>query len=263
LRLYNPGAGRVTGNVICRSFWQGKFSANGRDWQVGRIDTESRSFGLANKGYLLLRPWEERNRPIEFQNGMLDAFEFAPNLFFGGEAYKLDCTWIDQQGEPKYQLSFQPTNCALGELKLTGKFIHRLVLTASRGGRPLDRLNAVLDNPQESVRIPAGDYEYLHVQLRSGSTQAYRERYVNFAKRQRLTVGATTGDSAATLAAGGPLTNSVSVTRQGRSLSLRYQLLGADGVPYVIAGVVNRSNPPRFVVSKDGKQIHSGRFEFG
>jgi hypothetical protein len=65
----------------------------------------------------------------------------------------------------------------------------------------------------------------------------------------------------AVLTAGGPLTNSVSINRQGRKLSLNYQLVGAGGA-YQMVGQ-DRSHPPEFAVYQGDKKVSSGKFEFG
>jgi hypothetical protein len=62
------------------------------------------------------------------------------------------------------------------------------------------------------------------------------------------------------LAAGGPLTNSVALSRQGASLSLSYQLLGADGGRYRLLGP---RKEPEFAIYRADKKVASGKFEFG
>ena len=65
-----------------------------------------------------------------------------------------------------------------------------------------------------------------------------------------------------TLAAGGPLNNTVTANRQGRDLRLDYKLLGAGGQAYSLV----RHGPavqPEFAVYKGDKKIASGKFEFG
>jgi hypothetical protein len=64
------------------------------------------------------------------------------------------------------------------------------------------------------------------------------------------------------LTVGGPLTNSVIATPQGRDLRLDYRLLGADGESYQ-RNVQDRSHPPTFAVYEGAKKIASGTFEFG
>ena len=74
----------------------------------------------------------------------------------------------------------------------------------------------------------------------------------------RITVNDT---KPAVLTAGGPLTNSVSVIRQGRKLSLNYQLVGAGGAYQLVNQ--DRSHPPEFTVYQGDQKVASGKFEFG
>jgi hypothetical protein len=66
----------------------------------------------------------------------------------------------------------------------------------------------------------------------------------------------------AVLQTGGPLTNSVTASRQGQDLRLDYCLVGAGGETYQLAKQ-DRSKPPEFAVYKGGKKIAYGTFEFG
>ena len=105
-----------------------------------------------------------------------------------------------------------------------------------------------------------GTYDQCRVQLKAGQSEAYRDvnRYGAPASGAVVVQSAKT----AVLLAGGPLTNSVSPSRNGRNLSLSYQLLGVDGSSYTL-GAQDRSSPPLFTVYKGAKAIHSGKFEFG
>ena len=70
------------------------------------------------------------------------------------------------------------------------------------------------------------------------------------------------GTTPTVLNAGGPLTNTVAVGRHGRELRLDYRLVGAGGEIYRLANQ-NPTGPPGFVISKEGKKLASGAFEFG
>ena len=50
--------------LAIRSFWQGKVTLQGRDWQVGIIQNNLDQSGSFENGRLLLRPWEKRNQPF-------------------------------------------------------------------------------------------------------------------------------------------------------------------------------------------------------
>jgi len=68
------------------------------------------------------------------------------------------------------------------------------------------------------------------------------------------------GTNPAVLAAGGPLTNTVSVSRNGKNLALNYKLVGADGQAYELQG---QRKEPQWAVQRAGRQLDSGSFQFG
>jgi hypothetical protein len=66
----------------------------------------------------------------------------------------------------------------------------------------------------------------------------------------------------ATLRAGGPLANGVSLNRHGKRLSLNYRLVGVGGETYRLLQQ-DPARPPEFVIYRGDKKIASGKFEFG
>lgn len=64
----------------------------------------------------------------------------------------------------------------------------------------------------------------------------------------------------AVLRAGAPLSHRVQAQRRGRYVILGYTLRGQGGEEYIGP---RRTHPPRFIVRKDGKEIATGRFEYG
>ncbi len=272
LNLYAPESNRLSGNAGIRSFWEGKISLHDHEYQVGRIDRDPGQVGRDNEGALLLRPWEQRQQPWDLMNGNLDAFDYTQNLFFGGQAYRVDCLLVEQDQQAKFKISFREKETELGELKLTGQFIDRMVLAATRqrqGSLPSTRkpsettstFTVVLDRPVGTVKVPVGEYGQYRVFLRSGGVSAYNEtgNYNNYQAAVRILADPA---KAAVLAAGGPLTNSVTAAARGKDLSLNYRLLGGGGETYQLA-TLDRRRPPRFVIYKNDKRIHSGQFEFG
>ena len=77
----------ATGMLNCtaamRSFWQGKVTLQGEEWQVGLLGTPSIGRASSESGNLLLRPWSERNKPFSLYSGSLEAFPFSRKLFVG------------------------------------------------------------------------------------------------------------------------------------------------------------------------------------
>jgi hypothetical protein len=254
LDFYDYGA-RLNCYLSVRCFWQGRVTLHGQDWQVGTIPSEwvekngGRNLSFQNR--LLLRPWESRNQPFNNGNGSLETFPFSQKLFFDGQAYQLAWLAGATNGEVKPALQFTEQSAALGDLKITGQNIQRLILL---GGT----YQVVLDHPGATVKIPVGSYDQPEVLLKQGNVEAY----LNFNQRpagQRVSVD---GKTSAVLNVGGPLTNSVLASRHGQDLSMNYRLVGAGGGTYQLLNQ-DRTRPPTFAVFKGDRKIAAGKFEFG
>ncbi len=248
INLYDYGT--VNGSAPLRSFWQGKVTLQGQEWQVGLIENPFAQPPSLESGNLLLRPWTDRNRLFSVYSGSLEAVPFSPNLFLGNRAYRLQCTNVVQDGSAKVRVQFTEQQPKLGELKITGDFVRRLTL---EGGPYL----VVLDSPGKTAKVPAGQYRSARVCLQKGDAQASLDQ-----RTQAAEGGIMIAESApAVLAIGGPLTNSVSITRRGQNLALKYELVGAGGA-YQMA-IQDRSHPPELTVYQGDKKIASGRFQYG
>lgn len=138
----------------------------------------------------------------------------------------------------------QEQDSAVGELKLEGQGIEKLVLWSGGGSRK------EFNRPGESLTLPVGTYTLREVRLEGG--------YVSDV-RQPFTVTVTT-DKPAVLTVGAPLSQTVRVDRRGSILVFNYELVGAGGEKYRGG---NRGEPPRFAVYKGDEEIASGRFEYG
>jgi len=142
------------------------------------------------------------------------------------------------------ETSKQPAE--MGELKLEGKYIERLIL------RCRDGQTERFDQPAEIIKLPAGEYQLMESRLKGGYTC-----YASGSNKDWIKIAA---DKQAELKVGAPLTKTLDVKRQGRVLQLDYKLLGMGGESYTNA---DRSKPPTFTVYKADKEIASGKFEFG
>lgn len=247
----NDYGSRINCTAAVRSFWQGKVTLQGADWQVGIVENSFDKFDSPAGGHLLLRPWAERNKSFNTYPGSLDAFPFSRKLFVQNQAWQLDCTNEPQGDGSKLRLQFTGQQPVLGELKITGDFVRRVILQ----GEPY---LVIVDQPEPVVKIPVGRYHQRGVWLKIGDAEAYRDSG-SLRPDKWITVD---GKKPAVLAAGGPLTNSVSLSRHGKSLRFNYQLLGAGGEAYQLARM-DRSQPPEFAVYKSDKKIASGKFAYG
>ena len=247
LNLNNYGS-RPGCTVAVHSFWQGKVMLQSVECQMGVVEQSFSHSGLVPDGYLLLRRWAARNEPFSTDSGSFVAFPFPRKLFYQNQACRLDCTNEPPGNQARLKLQFTGEQPALGELKINGHFIQRAIL---QGGPYV----VVLDQPETVVKVPVGKYNRPEVWLKQGDTVAYRPVQPD----QRITVD---GNKPGLLTAGGPLTNSVSISRHGKSLRFNYQLLGAGGEVYQLARV-DRSKPPEFAVYKGDRKIASGKFAYG
>jgi hypothetical protein len=232
--------------VGLRSLWLGKVTLNQQEWQVGIIDP------LLERGggrHLLLRPWEQRNKAFQMNDGGATVLSFTTNLFLNGRSYGLGTAETGAGDRAGVALTFTEQSPALGELRLTGQFIDRLGLESESG-------LVLLDRPDPQIKVPVGRYTAAQVVLRAGDVGAVRSsRYGN--------TGVTVSEAGtATLAVGGPLTNSVAVNRRGRMLVFSYQLVGAGNEVYNLTRTGPRQ-PPEFAVFEADRKIASGKFEFG
>jgi len=233
-------------SVAMKWFWQGKVTLQGAEWQIGLQSSLLGPNATLESGSLLLRPWAERNKPFRFYGGSLETFPFSRKLFVANHAYQVQCT--AEATKVRVQLTEQqPT---LGELKITGDSVHRVTL---EGGPYV----VVVDKPEAVVKIPVGSYGAYKVCLMKGDVEAILAGPEQTADR-RITIS---DKKPAVLTAGGPLTNSVAVSRQGRKLALSYKLLGAGGA-YEVADR-DRLHPPEFMVYQGDRKIGSGEFQYG
>lgn len=249
LNLYSYGShDYCVGGV--RSMWAAKVTLGGEDWQVGVIPGAFGQ-GASEKDRLLLRPWTEREQSFSLTSLVPETFDFPDKLFLNGKAYEVDRAGVRENGRAGVDVRFRDQSPTLGDLQIKGRFIDRLALFG-------DEYLVLLDHPGNEVEVPVGHYTASRVRVLAGDTKA---------SRTRTSLGVMKGfsvvtDGAAVLATGGPLTNSVSVNRRGRSLSLSYRLIGVDGETYQLEPQ-DRSHPPEFAVYRGDKQIASGKFEFG
>ena len=241
------------GNLTWYSFWQGKAVLQGRECQVGLIEHPNH-LGSTAEASLLFRAWSERGKDFSLEDGLLIGFDYCTNLFAYGQPYRLGCAYLPGDAG-KYKLELTEAQAELGEVVLTGKSIQRVVLWEHQAKAPY---TVVLDRPQPKVRVPVGTYNRYWVALRERATEAFSD-YRDWFRPKPVTI---TAAGALTLPMGGPLTNWVSVAAQGRTLTFEYQLQGAGG-RYRLVGPVDRSKPPEMAIYQNGKEVGSGKFEFG
>ncbi len=261
LMFYNSSS-RPQITATCRSYWGGKVSLQGRDWQVGIMDGFKGKEPSPEGGQLLLRPWEEQARPVQATADSLEVIPYYQNLFLGSTAYRLETVFENQDGTPKYKVVFKERQVELGELAFTGKYVRRLLLTANEARQTQPRYTVLLDTPGPTNKVPVGTYTQCRVQLQtSRGVQVSTDSSMGIAPLVNSPV-VVSSTKPGVLKAGGPLTNVVKATSQGRILKLDYQLVSADGRSCRLSPE-DRSKPPEWVISQNGKTIASGKFQYG
>lgn len=249
LRAFNT----LYASASLRSFFGGKVTLQDRDWQIGIVDKAHGRPGSLRSTSLLFRPWEARNKPFNVESGLLDTFAFPTLLFFHDRAYQVEGLCLHEGKEVRYRVQLTERPVPLGDLKFTGQFIRRAILKDGPW-------TVVLDEPAGTVQVPVGTYGAYQVQVQKGDAGACLDvwpRDRGIARKITVVEG-----KVATLAAGGPLTNTVVVSRRGNTLGFSYRVVDADGESYRLLEQ-DRSEPPRFAVYKGDRQLASGKFEFG
>jgi hypothetical protein len=245
LRAEEP---RVYARLSAHSLWQTKLDWQGTEWEVAVAETVLDGTGPAAQ-FLLLRPWATRTNGTFVNSVGSGFFTFPAKLFWQGGAFRLGCRFETRAGAPVCKLDFTPLQPPLVDLNVSGEFLGQVVLRAGDS----NGYTVVLDQPHGTVKVPQDNYTVAKVGLTRGSKAAYR------LPNQPLAVNAS---AAASLALGGPLTNSVTMSRQGRELLLLYRLVGADGGAYGLASP-DREHPPEFAIHRGAARLAADKFRYG
>lgn len=235
--------------VTVRSGWEGDIELGGRRYHLSIADNMDGAFG--RKDVFILRG----NHGYTLPDGPgADTLNTVPgSLFINGCHY--DLTFAFEAGKSGTEVTVTSTESqpVMGELKIDGKQIQRLILQQTRpGGGPGV---AILDVPGSTVMVPAGQYDRPVVFLDAGSSCGTLRAWGS--KRVSIKPNAT-----ATLKIGAPLSSTVRIKREAGSLRLGYELLGVGGEQYTVPSRANR-NAPTFAIYKGLKRIASGSFEYG
>ena len=134
-----------------------------------------------------------------------------------------------------------------GIINIQGKHIQRLVLTQQFAKHKVLKFN----EPNESIKVAPGKYRISELELQGGY------QIGGGGPDRQITVEE---GKPATLKVGGPLSQSVKVSRQGSWLKLDYKLEGIGGEQYSDS---QREKAPTFAVYQGDVQIGNGTFAYG
>ncbi len=247
LRLYDYGGTQIGGSAVLRSFFRGRLELQGSSWEVGVLKNPFEPLDSSPGTQLLLRPWDPTTATLHTNSEIYEAASYRSNLFLQGEAFRAATAFATVGGKPGVGLQLERLDLPLGEVRITGQFVRRLLLYGEG-----DWL-VILDQLDATVRVPAVRYPHQQVWLRKDGAEA--QAYLN----DTLNVAP---DGSAVLPAGGPLTNVVRLSRRGRALRLDYELQGNGGHRYKLAGPRSEA-APEFVIFQGDRRLASGKFEFG
>jgi len=155
----------------------------------------------------------------------------------------------DQRAAGAQDVAGQAGQAAKGQLRVLGEHIETIILVDG-DGQELRFSGADLAKPLE---LAPGTYRPQEIQLKGG----YGCNISSEAEFEPVKVEA---GQTAELKAGGPLTQGLTVERQGKMFRLGYELKGVGGEAYTMAG---RMRPPEFAVFKGDRKVGGGQFEFG
>jgi len=246
---------QVSVGAYLRSYYAGKRELGGQPWQVGVV------LGQAGGPDIYLRPWEQGQTPAPSIGFWMDRFPLAEALFLQDTLFQLALAPAHGQANDRLRLILTPCPVELGELRLTGQHLERLVLRGTNNVLPLRKNNVLLFRPEATVKVPTGTYRYedCRVWLRKGRTYGLGVRY----SRDPLRV---TCQEAAAVDTGGPLTNWAFAIRHGGCLVFEHAIFGGGGWDYQVlherAGIPELA-PASFTVYRGSKTIKQGAFGRG
>ena len=248
LTFYTYGQGVVSYVTAGpRSYWQGRSSWQGRDWEVALFEDLQEGLGRNQGPFLWLRPWNERARPVNLLQGSADVIHLPKKLFWQDQAWAVSRQFEKDGETERCRLELKPEQPALGELKVEGSLLNRVILEDNRGW------TVFLDSFDRPLKVPAGQFKVSEIWVKKDGAEALQDT------APPLSISA---NSPAVLRAGGPLTNSVTVDRRGKYLTLGYKLVGAHGGTYRLINEGQRT-APEFAIYRGDKKVASGQFQFG
>ncbi len=218
-----------------RSGWKGDIELQGRTWSIGVADNLDGV--IDGKDVLGILPVDH----VVSEETTLP-FPADGRVFFGNTLYKLTGTFR----EGGLDLTFAEEPAELAAVDVQGQHIAYLVMN----GPPQVRLF----NPSGLVNVPTGRYELAEVYVAEGAKKL-------ISTAPNLSVNAT-GEAPTQLKVGTPLSNTLTIARTGRVVSLGFETRGAGGEIYDEL-LTDYANPPGFVAYQNGQEIASGSFDYG
>lgn len=235
--------------VFVRSGWEGEIELNGKRWAAAVADNMDGNIDSSDRLILNIHKDEAGVSEAMLNTGDLSV---PQRLSIDGHSY--EPAFAFEPGETRTELvaTFTESAVPMGELKIAGQSIKWLLLEQDGSdGSPL----VVLDEPNDSVAVPVGEYYRQRIYLDSrgprGLFRAYRYDTVHVAANRPVQLNV-----------GGPVKHELTVRRWGNTLHLNYLLAGLGGENYTVRWL-NPQEQVQFAVYKADTKIASGAFEYG
>ena len=227
-------------SLVKDQVWEGKMTLNGKVYLIVALEYQrSQQRNISERIFQFVLQSEAQTSDR--------SWTFSPNsqVFFDNHSYRMQSTFDTSGTETVLALTFQEEPVSLADLKIQGNNIIQIQLSGN--------CSAGVNHPGPLIQVPEGDYHWIMLTLGTSNNPA--QFRANLAKRIKVT-----STNTPVLVVGSPLTNRLTCEFQGRSVQMNYQLVDAQGNPYL---PVDRSLQPKFVVTVGGKPWHTGSFEFG
>ncbi len=236
------------------SGWQGTVELDGKTWKLSIVDNLN---GLLDQNdRLVIAPAEtDKKGKGSYSLDFVD-MAFPERLFFQGTNYELSAEFVAGEDDAELLLKLREVDSPTAVIDVEGENIRWLLLEGSQ--------SVVLASPSGQVVAPAANYDafYQSVILAGDSGEFYKAS-------GNTDLSLKSGETSS-FKMGGPLNNSVNVTRSGSGLTLDYALVGIGGETYEALGCDDDEtlfmtvvNNPGFAIYKDGEELASGNFEYG
>ncbi len=238
--------GNASCSVTIRSGYSAEIELDGRRWHVGIVDNMNGNIAPGDQFFL-------SPRNLDFTKGRrLQELRIPKSIYLDSHNYDVSFEFKQGTKTPILQLRLKESKKPMGKLNIAGKHIARLALESRYS-------TVLLHYPPQNVSIPVGDYHCSSVYLYCKDAGLFNPQRLYGTKKKSISV---TEDGAATLKAGGPLKNTVEITRSGTTLNLGYKLIGIDNKSYTrLSGRTDK--PPTFTIYKGRRKIASDKFEYG
>lgn len=224
---------------LVRSGWIGAVEIDGTPCVMGMVVNMDGVFG---NGDMFLFD-HNQNWGARLSCGKEDRVQLPKWLWFEGRLYCIESGFRLMDGYTALAVSLTPVAENLMDIAFEGQFVSRVMMTNE------SREWVLLDWPQATMRIPAGNYNVQRIDLLDSFSGYPRYEHEITAQHNVLKTG-------------GPIKQMITASRDGVNLNLNYALKGADQTDYS-PDMLSREARARFEIYQGERCVRTGQFEYG